>query len=872
MVHLVHSPDRGERDPQMYAVAVSASVLLCLVMCCLTGVAQAQSDTGRFLTHQSAIAESNSNGTNGFTVVSNGSGGTGGDSDASGATNVSVAGNGTIAFDAIWSVYGGCSSGRQGICRSHVFVMDPGTPGVRQITFTPSNPTDASNFSGDNNAAISPDGTMVAFVSNRQRVDDANGNPHYLNQVYVVNTDGSNLHQITFPVFGQPGSPQEGSIFGEIYSLAWSPDSKTLAFRGNQYGTFCGTFFGFPIQFEPVGVVNADGTGHAYLTCVRQGTGSGSSLDWSPDGALIAYGRTGNIGDPAIAFIDLSGGGRYTGGLTFAQIGNLCDAPQCIHFSPDSSRLAYVNASSGVGNISTINLDGAGRIDTTVSSNLGATSGGSPGGIWWAPGVVPPAVSLALAPDQVEVWPDYSQQLDPSLLDAGNNPILHAAATYNVAYTFGHSCSIHIGPYGLVMYSSGSGDGGSLSVTNAGLISNSVPFKCWIAPPCTYALSPVSEGFCPAGGSGSIGVTTDPGTNDSTCPWSATSNASWITITSSPGGSGDGPVHFAVAPNSGPARQGTLTVAGKTFAVNQGTTCGADVAITELDSPDPATVGNSLTYTITVTNNGPGTATGVTMNDSLPGGVSVVSVTPSQGSCDGTSTISCTLGTLANGAAAMVTIVVTPTQTGALSNTATVTANESDPDPNNNSATESTTVNPGSRLLSALGPAKLWVGQADATKQLKFDLRAEVFVNGTVVGSGQLANVPAGGSSFAKATLDTISLSLGSPVDVPAGAALAIRASVRASCSARGTGHAGVARLWYNGQPVDTGRPWNRDAGSRFDAAIGGTNIIYFLRQATALATVPGTSTSSVDAPVNDTEACPTRPFTPFGTWSITLP
>src|SRR5262249_55806486 len=111
------------------------------------------------------------------------------------------------------------------------------------------------------------------------------------------------------------------------------------------------------------------------------------------------------------------------------------------------------------------------------------------------------------------------------------------------------------------------------------------------------------------------------------------------------------------------------------------------------DVPDPVTVNQPLTYTVTVTNNGPGTATGVIMTDTLLSGVTLVSATPSQGSCSGTSSVSCSLGTLTNGASATVTIIVTPSAPGGVSNTATVSANESDPVSSNNSATAVTTVN-----------------------------------------------------------------------------------------------------------------------------------------------------------------------------------
>jgi len=141
-------------------------------------------------------------------------------------------------------------------------------------------------------------------------------------------------------------------------------------------------------------------------------------------------------------------------------------------------------------------------------------------------------------------------------------------------------------------------------------------------------------------------------------------------------------------------------------------------------------------------------------------------------------------------------------------------------------------------------------------------------VNGSVVGTGQLSNVSAGGSAFSKAKLDTVSLALGATTPVPAGASLSIRVSVRISCSV--ASNAGTARLWYNGQPVDTGK--QKDAGSRFGATIGGTNSNYFLRQAFTLDTAPGSSRQSIDVAVDGNTACPARPFTPFSTWSVNLP
>jgi len=119
----------------------------------------------------------------------------------------------------------------------------------------------------------------------------------------------------------------------------------------------------------------------------------------------------------------------------------------------------------------------------------------------------------------------------------------------------------------------------------------------------------------------------------------------------------------------------------------------ADLAITKVDSADPILEGQNVTYTITATNNGPSEATDVLVTDTLPVGVTFDSAASTQGSCnEAAGTVTCSFGTLANGANANVTIVVTAPTPGLISNTATISGNVTDSVPANNSATQDTTV------------------------------------------------------------------------------------------------------------------------------------------------------------------------------------
>jgi Putative binding domain, N-terminal/Viral BACON domain len=85
---------------------------------------------------------------------------------------------------------------------------------------------------------------------------------------------------------------------------------------------------------------------------------------------------------------------------------------------------------------------------------------------------------------------------------------------------------------------------------------------------CNYTVTPSSLSASAAATTGSIQVGAAQA-----CAWSATSGASWVTITGGSSGSGDGAVQFSIAANSGPARDTSLSIGGRTVPVAQASGC-----------------------------------------------------------------------------------------------------------------------------------------------------------------------------------------------------------------------------------------------------------------------------------------------------------
>jgi sugar lactone lactonase YvrE len=109
-------------------------------------------------------------------------------------------------------------------------------------------------------------------------------------------------------------------------------------------------------------------------------------------------------------------------------------------------------------------------------------------------------------------------------------------------------------------------------------------------PACSSTLSTITTSAALTGGTGAVTVAISPG-----CGWTATSNDAWITIPAGGSGSGDGAVNYSVAANSGAPRIGTLTIAGRTFTVTQGS---APPAFTTQPANRSVTLGLYARFTV----------------------------------------------------------------------------------------------------------------------------------------------------------------------------------------------------------------------------------------------------------------------------------
>ncbi|MCC7201160.1 MAG: DUF11 domain-containing protein [Nitrospirae bacterium] len=192
--------------------------------------------------------------------------------------------------------------------------------------------------------------------------------------------------------------------------------------------------------------------------------------------------------------------------------------------------------------------------------------------------------------------------------------------------------------------------------------------------------------------------------------WSCLHSSGVVTCTTASLGTGIAPVISitTTAPSTAGTKTNNASVtsavsdpvsgnnsASQTTTINPPSGANADLAITKSDSPDPVYAGAALTYTLNVTNNGPDTATGVVVTDSLPSGAAFVSAGGTGWTCNNVSgVVNCNLSSISTGPAPAISIILTVPAVSSLTNTAIVSSNDGDPNMANNSSTATTTVTP----------------------------------------------------------------------------------------------------------------------------------------------------------------------------------
>ena len=94
------------------------------------------------------------------------------------------------------------------------------------------------------------------------------------------------------------------------------------------------------------------------------------------------------------------------------------------------------------------------------------------------------------------------------------------------------------------------------------------------AAPCVFTVTPRADSVSIGGGQRKIAVTA----SSAQCSWTAISNADWLTIVDGAKGTGSGAVTYEARATTGPARTGTLQIAGEAIAVTQASGCKYTIA------------------------------------------------------------------------------------------------------------------------------------------------------------------------------------------------------------------------------------------------------------------------------------------------------
>lgn len=240
----------------------------------------------------------------------------------------------------------------------------------------------------------------IAFVDNR--------NPNYGLDIYTMNSDGTNVKDIT----------ESGSR--DVWPT-WSPDGTKIAFGSIREWHMMRSIY----------IMDSDGKN---VKCLTPEKTDCEFPSWSPDGKKIAY-CSSKLASAGTEFMALDIFVMNTDGsdkIPVTQHGSLT-TNACPSWFPDSQRIAYVSNREGVWNIYSINIDGsdARKYDVCINNQCGMK---------YPSGYFP---TIAVSPDGASIAFDYLDVLgrkDVYLLSINNGAIKNltqemAGSSYNPGWS-----------------------------------------------------------------------------------------------------------------------------------------------------------------------------------------------------------------------------------------------------------------------------------------------------------------------------------------------------------------------------------------------------------------------------------------------------
>ena len=324
-----------------------------------------------------------------------------------------------IAFSRATYTYRDIGGTTEEIYTVDIHVMNADGSGLREVADDPAL---------DRDPAWSPDGSKIAFVSNRDAPVDATYANSY--DIYVTNADGTGE---PIRITNQPGNESDPN---------WSPDGSKLLY----VSTADTPAFPNPGGDAEIYAMNPDGTGVSRLT---DNTAFDSTPDWSPDGKGIAL-SSNRDGKRAIYKMNADGSGQtkidYQAHCIDSQDPDL---PRCMGdgypvWSPDGTKIAFLRSIRDWGQyydvFSNMNPDGTGLSRTNIYRE-------GVGGFDWAPKDTAPPMVISTAPkaNATEVAPTanvratFSEEMDSNtindttfqLFEKGTTTQIDATVSYN---------------------------------------------------------------------------------------------------------------------------------------------------------------------------------------------------------------------------------------------------------------------------------------------------------------------------------------------------------------------------------------------------------------------------------------------------------